>query len=267
MLHFTITLIYFTVGGISMNNKKVLTVSILPLIWAIYILFELVTGRITDFQTIFFNILLIILFALVGLFTYTFGINHESGFNSNILLFLFLSFLLFDQGIKILIKLFWFNNNFPIIDEMLYFNPIINTDGSWLNARFGTSVSFPILITLNILAIFIFIEVYRYYLHKGNKDFWSDMCFIFVCCGALCSLIDKVFYGGSLDFIGISNLFIADIKDLYINLGILFFALTMFNNGYLSSNNEDTSFKEDLQMLKKFSLFIKDDIHNKFKLF
>lgn len=267
MLHFTIALIYFTVGGTFMKNKKVLTISILPLIWAIYILFELITGRITDFQTIFFNMLLIILFALVGLFTYNFGIKHENGFKSNILLFLFLFILLFDQGIKILIKLFWFNNDFPIINGMLYFNPIINTDGSWLNARFGTSVSFPILITLNILAIFIFIEVYRYYLHKGNKDFWSDMCFIFVFCGALCSLIDKVFYGGSLDFIGISNLFIADIKDLYINLGILFFALTMFNNGYLSSNNEDTSFKEDLQMLKKFLLFIKDDIYNKFKSF
>ena len=249
-----------------MKNKKVLTISILPLIWALYVLFELVAGRITDFQTIFFNIILILLFALVGLFTYTLGIKHENGFKSNILLFLFLFFLLLDQGIKILIKLLWFNNDFPIINGMLYFRPIINTDGSWLNARFGTSVSFPILITLNILAIFIFIEVYRYYLHKGNKDFWSDMCFIFVTCGAICSLIDKVFYGGSLDFIGISNLFIADIKDLYINLGILFFALTMFNNGYLSSN-EDTSFKDDLQTLKKFLLFIKDDIYNKFKSF
>ena len=119
-----------------MKNKKVLTISIVPLIWSIYILFELITGRITDFQTIFFNILLIILFALVGLFTYTFGIKHENGFKSNILLFLFLFFLLFDQGIKILIKLFWFNNDFPIINGMLYFNPIINTDGSWLNARF-----------------------------------------------------------------------------------------------------------------------------------
>ena len=153
-----------------------------------------------------------------------------------------------------------------IINGMLYFRPIINTDGSWLNARFGTSVSFPILITLNIIAIFVFIEVYRYYLHKGNKDFWSDMCFIFVSCGAICSLIDKVFYGGSLDFIGISNLFIADIKDLYINIGILFFALTMFNNGYLT-NNEDTSFKDDLQSLKNFILFIKNDIHHKFKSF
>lgn len=249
-----------------MKNKKVLTISILPIMWALYVLFELFTGRIIDFQTISFNIILILLFALVGLFTYKFGIKHENGFKSNILLLLFLFFFLLDQGIKILIKFLWFNNDFPIINGMLYFRPIINTDGSWLNARFGTSVSFPILITLNILAIFIFIEVFRYYLHKGNKDFWSDMCFIFVTCGAICSLIDKVFYGGSLDFIGISNLFIADIKDLYINLGILFFTLTMFNNGYLSSS-EDTSFKDDLETLKKFLLFIRNDISHKFKCF
>lgn len=249
-----------------MKNKKVLTICFLPLLWFLYILFELVTGRINDFKTIFFNIVLILLFALVGLLTYYLGINHEDGFSSNILLAVFLFFLSLDQGIKILIKLIWFNNDFPIIQGMLYFRPIINTDGSWLNARFGTSISFPILITLNIIAIFIFVEVYRYYLYNGNKDFWSDMCFIFVSCGALCSLIDKLFYGGSLDFIGISNLFIADIKDLYINIGILFFALTMFNNGYLSSN-EDTSFEEDFLILKKFLLFIKNDVYNKFKFF
>lgn len=247
-----------------MKNKKVLTISILPLMWFLYVLFELFTGRITDSQTIFFNIILILLFALVGLFAYYIGVKYEHGFNFNTLMVLFFIFLLIDQGIKLFIKFICFNNDFPIIHNMLYFSPIINTQGSWLNARFGTSVSFPILITLNILAILVFIEIYRYYLHKGKKDFWADMCFIFVNCGAICSLIDKVFYGGSLDFIGISNLFIADIKDLYINMGILFFILTMFNNGYLSSG-EDTSIKEDLKSLNKFLLFIKNDISNKFK--
>ncbi|AGX45318.1 signal peptidase II [Clostridium saccharobutylicum] len=245
-----------------MKNKGVLTISILPLMWILYILFEFFTGRITDSKTFFFNIILIVLFALVGLCIYKIGIKHESGFKFNILLFLFCLLLLIDQGIKILIKLLWFKKDIPILSNLLYFRPIINTDGSWLNARFGTSVSFPLLILLNVIALFIFIEVYRYYLHKGNKDFWADMCFIFVICGALCSLIDKVFYGGSLDFIGICNLFIADIKDLYINLGILFFALTLFNNGYMSSE-ESSSFKEDLQSLAKFLLFIKNDIFNK----
>ena len=248
-----------------MKNKKFLTISILPLMWTLYILFELITGRINDFQTILFNVLLILLFSLVGFFIYKIGIKNENGLNTKKLLILFSTLFLVDQGLKILIKLFYFDRYIPIIPNMLFFSPIINTNGSWLNARFGTSVSFPILITLNIIAIFIFIEVYRYYLHKGNKDFWSDMCFIFVTCGAICSLIDKVFYGGSLDFIGISDLFIADIKDLYINIGIVFFAITIFNNGYMSSQ-EDTSFSDDLRSLKRFFFFIKNDIKNGFKI-
>ena len=32
-----------------MKNKKVLTISVLPLMWALYVAFELITGRITDF--------------------------------------------------------------------------------------------------------------------------------------------------------------------------------------------------------------------------
>ena len=92
------------------------------------------------------------------------------------------------------------------------------------------------------------------------------MCFVFIFAGALCSLIDKIFYGGSLDFIGISNLFIADIKDIYINLGILFFIVTIFDSGYLKSDN-DTSMKEDFNEFKKFLKFIKSDLLGKHKIF
>lgn len=62
-----------------MKNKKVLTISILPLMWAIYVLFELVTGRINDLRTILFNMILIILFALVGLFSYIIELNTNMG--------------------------------------------------------------------------------------------------------------------------------------------------------------------------------------------
>ena len=161
-----------------MNTKKALTIGVLPAMWTIYILFELFTGRIKNISTIVFNILLIFIFALTGYIIYTISLKHKKGFRTNILWILFIFFFLFDQGIKIIIKLFYFNTHKTIINGMLYFSPIINTDGSWLNARFGTSVSFPLLITINIVALILFIEVYRYYHYKGNKDFWSDMCFI-----------------------------------------------------------------------------------------
>lgn len=248
-----------------MNWKKFLTIVTLPSMWSVYILFELMTGRINDTQTMIFNFIIIILFALIGLIIYKLGIKNESGFSSKKLYLIFLIFMLIDQGGKMIIKLFYFDKNIILIPRMLSFNPIINTNGSWLNARFGTAISFPLLIALNAIALFLFIEIYRYYLYKNHKDFWADMCFISIFSGALCSIIDKIFYGGSLDFIGISNLFIADIKDMYINLGILFFVLTLFNNGYLKTD-EETTFKEDIQHMKKFLFFIKDDLLGKIKI-
>lgn len=242
-----------------MKHLKLLTITVLPLLWSIYFIFEFVTGRVTNAPMFVGNIALIILFALCGYIIYRINIKFEYGFKTKTIFIIFLALMVLDQGIKLFIKLFFFEKNITLVDNFLSFNPIINTDGSWLNARFGTGLSFTLLIIINIFALLLFFEVYRYVLAKSQKNFLVDMCFLFIFCGALCSLIDKAFYGGSLDFIGIGYLFIADIKDLYINLGLLFFILSLYKNGYLTSN-EDTSFKDDLKSLKKFLLFIKHDI-------
>ena len=242
-----------------MNKKKLLSIIILPIMWLIYFLFELFTGRINDFTTVIGNIFLMLLFALVGYIFYVFTSKRMDGLTRKQIFIYFFILMIIDQGIKIVIKLFFFNSYFDIFNGFLSFNPIINTDGSWLNARFGTSVSFPILITLNIIALVIFIELYRYYKSKGHKNIFSDLAMIFIVAGALCSLIDKIFYGGSLDFIGISNLFIADFKDMYINIGILFLIILLYNNGFFT-NGEDTTLKEDFKNIKKFIIFIGKDI-------
>lgn len=247
-----------------MKTKKILTIGILPLMWIAYFIFELITGRITDSDTLIGNIFLIILFALVGVIIYSTTQKYEHGLNNKTLITLFFIFLFIDQGIKIIIKFFFFNDYYGLFNDFLSFNPIINDKGSWLNARFGAGISFPALILLNIIALFVFLEVYRYYNSKGHKDIYSDLAIVFVFTGALCSLIDKIFYGGSLDFIGISNLFIADLKDIYINLGIFFLILCLYNSGFFK-DDENSSFKDDLNSLKNFLNFIKTDIKSKFK--
>ena len=142
-----------------MNIKKILVVGILPIMWLAYFLFEVVTGRVNDITTVIGNIFLILLFALVGYLFYRFTLNNPNGFLAKTMLILFLILMTLDQGIKIIIKLFFFNDYFALFNGFLSFNPIINTDGSWLNARFGTSVSFPLLIALNIFALIIFVEI------------------------------------------------------------------------------------------------------------
>ncbi|WP_066889014.1 signal peptidase II [Clostridium nigeriense] len=244
------------------NNEKWLTIGLLPLMWLVYFAFEIITGRVNDFYTLIMNLLLTIVFALTGWFIYFLSKKYKRGFSNKVVFIIFLILMLIDQGIKIIIKLFFFNKYIEIIKGFLSFDPIINTDGSWLNARFGLGVGFASLIILNIFAVILFIEVYRYYLYKGNKDFWADMSFLFVTSGALCSLIDKVFYGGSLDFIGISDLFIADIKDIYINLGILFFVMLIYIKGYFKEE-DNTTIRDDLNSIKKFLKFMKKDILKK----
>lgn len=241
------------------NKEKWLTIGLLPIMWILYFAFEIITGRVNDFYTFIMNLLLTIVFALTGWIIYFVSRKYNKGFSRKVVIIIFVILMLIDQGTKILIKFFFFNKYIEIIKNFLSFDPIINTDGSWLNARFGLGVGFSALILLNILAVILFIEVYRYYLSKENKDFWADMSFLFITTGALCSLIDKVFYGGSLDFIGISDLFIADIKDIYINLGILFFIMLIYIKGYFKEEDNST-LKDDWKSIKQFFKFMRKDI-------
>lgn len=243
------------------NKDKILTVSILPLMWLIYFIFEIITGRVKDLYTLITNLALTLLFALVGYIVYILSQKYSDGFSGKTVFKIFSLLMVIDQGIKLIIKQFFFNDFYEIIKGFLYFDPIINTKGSWLNARFNFGVGFIPLIVINAIALFLFLELYRYYLSKNSKNFWVDSAFIFIIAGALCSLIDKVFYGGSLDFIGISNLFIADLKDIYINMGLLFFIMFIYKIGYFKE--DDTSFKDDIKSIKKFLQFMKKDLFKK----
>ena len=247
------------------NKDKLLTIGILPIMWLVYFAFEIVTGRVKDLYTLILNLSLVFVFALVGYIIYYLSDKYSDGFQDKKLFLIFLVLMLIDQGSKLIIKFNFFNSYYEIIPRFLSFDPIINTDGSWLNARFNFNISFPLLILINFIALFIFFELYRYIKFRSGKNtFWGDMCFVFIFAGALCSLIDKVFYGGSLDFIGISDLFIADIKDIYINLGLLFFIMATYKSDFFKED-ENSSLKDDWNAVKKFLAFIKNDIKTSIK--
>jgi len=242
-----------------MKYSKLITIGFLPIMWTIYLLFELITGRIENNNVIIGNIILTILFTFIGYLIYLVSNKFPHGITTKQSVSTFSILMIVDQAIKLIIKHFFFNGYFEIISDFLSFSPIINSTGSWLNARFGTGISFSLLNLINILALFLFFELYRYVLSNNKKCFYNDMCFLFIFSGALCSLIDKVFYGGSLDFIGIGNLFVADIKDIYINIGILFFLVAIYNGGYLNSN-DDTTLKDDFKSVHSFLSFIILDV-------
>lgn len=248
-----------------MNKEKLLTILILPSMWLLYILFELFSGNLYDLNTLLFNFILLIPLVLIGFYFYKANLKHHSGISRKSLIIFSILLIAIDQLTKIIIKLYFFDYKFYIIPKTLSFNPIINTSGSWLNVRFKTNISFSILILINFIALFVFLELYRYFKTKNIKGFYADFCFIFIFAGSFCSLVDKLFYGGSLDFIGVGSLFIADFKDIFINIAIFLFLMACYKNGFFN-NNEETTFKEDLDNIKEFLNFIVLDLKKLIKL-
>ena len=90
---------------------------------------------------------------------------------------------------------------------------------SIFNNELKLGVSLPFLISVNFLC-FILIVLARYFLRKEKE--WSkaiDIGTLMVLAGAICSMADKVFWKGSLDYLLLFTK-ICDLKDIYMFLGL-----------------------------------------------
>ena len=84
---------------------------------------------------------------------------------------------------------------------------------------------------------------------RNLVSFYAKIIMICGISGCLCSLIDKLFWGGSLDFLQIPTLFIFDLKDCYLTVAeVIFVAIGILNS-------KEISVKEYLHFCcNKFSL-------------
>lgn len=145
-----------------------------------------------------------------------------------------------EQLIKIII-----NNNFlqkrvPILPPFLYFEPMFNRSYSWFNSMFQLGVSKWIHIFI-VVIMSILIYLFYGYLNKvlGNNKI-INILFAFIFSGAMCSLIDKVFWNGSLDYILVNGFFTFDLKDVYINIFIILLMLSIIlDNKVLKQLDDD----------------------------
>lgn len=141
-----------------------------------------------------------------------------------------------DQIIKMIISNSFMKYKFEILPHWLRFNPEQNINLSWLG-NFVDIFSSPLIMVLfNILVIFIFLSGYLLYKAKTTQPKFS-VKIILVCglAGCFCSLIDKLFWGGSLDFLQIPNFFIFDIKDCYLSVaGIVFVVVGILHSKEIS---------------------------------
>jgi signal peptidase II len=128
-----------------------------------------------------------------------------------------------DQIIKIIVKNYY-GVTTPIIEKILYFMPKLNNKYSWINYLFDLGLGKAAHIVIAGVLLFIAYFGFEYYYMKKGQN--NIMCLLeaFLVSGAVCSLIDKIFWNGSLDYIFLKGFFVFDLKDCYITI----FEITAF---------------------------------------
>ena len=134
-----------------------------------------------------------------------------------------------DQGIKLLIARFMMDAQFIIIPHVFRFKVAQNIHLGWVWNMIDFMMPLVFAVALSVLVIIIIIIYSRYMAfnaaRRGKHEGLPPIILTFVLAAAFCKLIDDIFWGGSLDYIGLFNWFIFDLKDVYITfaLGCLVF--------------------------------------------
>lgn len=165
-----------------------------------------------------------------------------------------------DQAVKLIIQHNYLNLHFDIIGGFLYFEPLHNIKLSWINSLLGTNVGFLPHIITNVIIMILLMWAYRYAGSLRKIPSPVRYSYTFILAGALCSVTDKLFWGGSLDFIGLFTWFIFDTKDLYITTGVTIFAVYTLIYSIKNPNAADGGTKDDMQMIRGFAGFIREDV-------
>lgn len=137
-----------------------------------------------------------------------------------------------DQGAKLFISAhFAMDQALPILPPVLYFCPTLNTSYTWVSSMLDISLSKWIYIAMVALLLVLILLFYRYLQNSLAKNNTVNALFAFLFAGAACSLIDKLFWNGSLDFIQLRPLFTFDTKDVYVSvfIGLLLLFLVLGN--------------------------------------
>lgn len=152
--------------------------------------------------------------------------------------FILLALTALDQAIKLLISKFVPNASLVLIPGVLRFEPTHNTHLNWIASMLGYKTPVWQMIALQILVLAVVTLLYRYLVYKsGNRQPLLVAFYSFVAAGICCSFIDVVFWGGSLDFMGLFNWFVFDTKDVYLNTASACFLVWLLKNENTNKGN------------------------------
>ena len=130
-----------------------------------------------------------------------------------------------DQTIKVVI----YNNFFDdvIKNSLIGFRPNFNEDISPLNVLLKINIPVYVYIIIGVICSVIGLYIYLYMKKNSLTNIYMEIFYILLLAGIIDSVLDKIFWGTSLDYIELFSSVIIDLKDIYIVLGAISFSISM----------------------------------------
>lgn len=151
--------------------------------------------------------------------------------------------IVIDQVVKLLVEHYFRTADVVLFPGILFLRPVQNTNLNWIASMIEYKTPVLLMIFIEIFAFIINVLGYRYlsYLWIQGKKLLNGML-IFFTAGIMCSFVDVVFWGGSLDFLRLFDWFTFDLKDVYLDIGfvfLLFFSVVYYTKIYCKMSKEE----------------------------
>jgi signal peptidase II len=176
--------------------------------------------------------------------------------------------VLIDQVIKMIVAYmfmeyqihFTSSTSIPLIEGVLTFSPHQNTNLGWIPSMLGLTMPVYMAVLISVFSLLIVIIAYRLMVYTLNLfDLYikykvlAGVFLIFCVAAAICKLIDDIFWGGSIDYIGLFDWFTFDLKDVYINIAVAFiliWQIIYLKNYYKLAKDERKEYDEKLKFFR-----------------
>ncbi|MGL5436121.1 MAG: signal peptidase II [Lachnospiraceae bacterium] len=140
-------------------------------------------------------------------------------------------FIAIDQLLKIVISHLGMGSNVSIIPGVIRFEPIQNFNLTWVFSMAELTPSVAVVVAMIIIAIVITSLLHRYIVfYYAQEELLFDLFRQIAYSGIICALIDVVIWKGSIDYIGLFDWFVFDLKDVYLTCSVVLLLIGTFKN-------------------------------------
>jgi lipoprotein signal peptidase len=122
----------------------------------------------------------------------------------------------------------------PVVANHLHLANVHNVHGSFWLAKLSASRLVAPVLVISVLSVALAPLLLRFYSARHRKSFWSVLAYCCFMAGAASAAIDLGARGFTVDYLELPGLFVADLKDIYLNLFVSAFFVEVLSNPRIS---------------------------------